>query len=536
MREIKKLSVFIECSSGSTPTVKTIKRYIDFVSAFGYNRIYLGVTAGYEIPAEPYFNYNRGGYTKAQFQEIDKYAQEHGMELCLNFQTLAHLGFIGRYDKYRDILDTNHTLLVGEEKTYQFVDTMFKTLSEAVSSRTIHIGMDEAWDLGLGQYLQKHGYHEKRELLLQHLNRVMEIARKYGYTCCEIWSDMFFRLVQGSNFEDGNGVVPEDVKALIPHDVKLVHWWYRRLSDEDITRQLRAVQSLSDDIAMAGSAMKQSGLAPYNQYSAEVMNQQIRICRDLGIENYIVTLWSNNGAHSSIFSVLPSVYAASEFVKGKSMDQIDKEAFQDIVGVAYDDFMLLDKLNDPFFKDLKTQNCRCYWGLFNDLLIPSYSEMISEGSNEAYAKLSEIYSKVDGGEFQSIFNNFINMAKVLSIKMNLPSMIRHAYKEKNFDLLKQYAEVEIPKMVQYMKQYLQQYEMYWLQENMAYGLEHHHLFNGGLIARWESTAQRILRYVEQAETIEELENEALPLWHIPPIEEDRCMEMDYRNLISFCGL
>ena len=74
MTEIKNLSVFIECSTGSTPTVATLKKYIDIMEAFGYNQLYLGATDAYKIPDEPYFNYNRGGYTKEQFQEIDAYA------------------------------------------------------------------------------------------------------------------------------------------------------------------------------------------------------------------------------------------------------------------------------------------------------------------------------------------------------------------------------------------------------------------------------------------------------------------------------
>ena len=87
MNTIDNLAVFIECSTGSTPTVQTIKRYIDYTSAFGYNQIYLGVTDAYKIPEQPYFNYNRGGYTKEQVQEIDSYAAAHGRELRVNFQT-----------------------------------------------------------------------------------------------------------------------------------------------------------------------------------------------------------------------------------------------------------------------------------------------------------------------------------------------------------------------------------------------------------------------------------------------------------------
>ncbi len=47
-------SVFIECSTGSTPKKETIKRYIKYISAFGYDVLYLGLTDGYKVPDYPY--------------------------------------------------------------------------------------------------------------------------------------------------------------------------------------------------------------------------------------------------------------------------------------------------------------------------------------------------------------------------------------------------------------------------------------------------------------------------------------------------
>ena len=77
--------------------------------------------------------------------------------------------------------------MVGEDKTYEFVEKMFASISASVKSRTIHIGLDEAWDVGLGNYLRKNGYRDRKELILEHLNRVSKIAEKYGYTCVDLW-------------------------------------------------------------------------------------------------------------------------------------------------------------------------------------------------------------------------------------------------------------------------------------------------------------------------------------------------------------
>ena len=539
MKTIDNLAIFIECSTGSTPTVEALKTYIDYVSAFGYKQIYLGVTDAYKIPGHPYFNYNRGGYTKEQFMEIDAYAEAHGMELRLNFQTLAHLDYISKYDMYRDMMDTEDTLMVGEDATYEFIDCMFAALSDAVKSRTIHIGMDEAWNLGLGQYLKKYGFHEKQELLLYHLERVIEIAKKYNYAC-EMWADMFFLMVQGSDFVN-SGVVPKGIKELIPEGVNLIHWMYEKQPEGVFERQLCDVKSLSDNVSFAGSARKEFGLAPYNRYSIELMEEQMQVCREQDIDRYIVTLWSNSGAFTSIFSVLPAVYAACELAKGKTAAEIDKAKFKEIVGLDYDSFMLLDHMNDPFYKYMDTVNNRSFWGLFMDMLIPSYDSLIPEGINEAYAELAERYAAIDAGKFQPIFNNYINLSKILSIKMELSLKIRKAYKENDVEHLSQYAKSDIAQMVSLLEHYLKQYEEYWFGENMAYGIEVHHLYIGGLIARWKSVEDRLLNYVANGVKIEELENEALPNRLTPWCYKetssiDDCMEPNFKRVISFCWL
>ena len=65
----KRLSVFLECSTGNTFTVASIKRFIDILYKLGYNELYLGLTDAYKIEGEPYFNYMRGGYTIDDLKE-----------------------------------------------------------------------------------------------------------------------------------------------------------------------------------------------------------------------------------------------------------------------------------------------------------------------------------------------------------------------------------------------------------------------------------------------------------------------------------
>ena len=102
----------------------------------------------YEIKENPYFGYMRGRYTGEQLKSMDQYASRFGIELIPCIQTLAHLGAALKWEAFSDIVDCNDILLIDEEKTYDLIDAMFRTMSGNISSRKINIGMDEALWLG----------------------------------------------------------------------------------------------------------------------------------------------------------------------------------------------------------------------------------------------------------------------------------------------------------------------------------------------------------------------------------------------------
>lgn len=535
MKGSKELSVFLECSTNSTPTMKTLKRYIDLVSAFGYTHMYLGLTDAYKMEGEPYFNFCRGGYDVKQLQEIDAYAEERGIELRVNIQVLGHLHYLRRHGCYDSLFDTFDSLMVGKDEVYEFVDKMLATMSKAVKSRTIHIGMDEIYDLGLGRYLNHHEYADRKTLFMEHLYRVVKLAEKYDYTC-EIWADMLFYMAKGSFYGNDDAVVPKELKECLPKNVRIVHWYYGKQSDEVLAGQIKMLQEISGDISFAGAAGKSFGMAPANKTSIGIIEHQMKVCKQMGVQHYMVTVWSDAGAHCSDFAVLPTLFAAAEIAGGKRARDVDKARFYEIVGAEYDDFILLDRLNNPFDKELLSKNARCYWGFYSDIFLGSYDMLLDSKSNEAYAALVPQYEAIQGGDYQMMFDNYSLYAKVLSIKMNLGVMIREAYRNKDKQLLHKYATEDIPKMMAYMKDFAKHYDEWWLSENMAFGLEVHHLYNGGQLERWQYVANRILRHLEDGQPIEELEREYLPPSTVGTVTEDNCFELDKRRLISYCGL
>lgn len=127
--------------------------------------------------------------------------------------------------------DTEKNLLVDEPKTYELIENMLSFWSKALRSRRIHLGMDEAPEIGRGRFMNLHGYEPQMSLMSRHLKKVSELCRKYGYEVPSIWSDLYFKLDNPDNpeqksFYSETPKIHDAVKAQIPESVQLCHCDY----------------------------------------------------------------------------------------------------------------------------------------------------------------------------------------------------------------------------------------------------------------------------------------------------------------------
>ena len=218
--------IMLDCSRNAVMRPDHLKRWLRRLALLGFNQCMLYTEDTYEIPGEPRFGFQRGRYSLAELRDLDAYAASLGIELVGCIQTLAHLEQILRWPEYQGVKDYESVLLVGEPKTYELIDKMLDAIGGALRTRRIHIGMDEAWALGRGQYLDRHGQQRKFDIFNEHLTKVVGLCQQRGLQPM-IWSDMYFAMGSPThNYYDLAGVIPPDVVAAIPQEVQLVYWDY----------------------------------------------------------------------------------------------------------------------------------------------------------------------------------------------------------------------------------------------------------------------------------------------------------------------
>ncbi|MHC4885791.1 MAG: beta-N-acetylhexosaminidase, partial [Planctomycetota bacterium] len=246
------LGCMLDCSRNAVMTVDHLRYWLRCLALLGYNRVMLYTEDTYTLEGEPYFGYQRGRYTVEELKAVDRYAADLGIELVGTIQTLGHLQQVLKWNTYAEVKDTEGVLLADEEKTYLLIGKMLDAVSESISSRFIHIGMDETWGLGQGRFLERFGHQSGFEIFNRHLARVVALCKERGLKPM-IWSDMYFDMAAGGeSWYELTDDVPDAVVRQIPAEVQLVYWDYYHETEAFFSTWIERHRQMKREPVVAG--------------------------------------------------------------------------------------------------------------------------------------------------------------------------------------------------------------------------------------------------------------------------------------------
>ena len=534
MKGFKHFGAMIDVSRNGVLTKKEFFRVVDLLSKIGYDTIELYSEDIYEVEGETYFGYMRGGYSILELQEFDAYCQKKGIELIPCIQTLAHFTNPSKEKEFMPLLDLDDILNVDDPKVYEFLDRLIGSARKAFSSKHINIGMDEAYRLGLGKHLQEHGYEAQSDLMLRHLKKVSEIAKKYGFDC-HMWGDMFVRMVNDDGSYLVNGLPSVfKLKALhldVPSNVEVAYWDYGQTDPKFYDGMFEFYRALGRDIWFAGAANTWIGFAPQNKAGLPIMRASFDSMRRNKVENYLITLWGDNGKDCSINAALPMLFAASEFAKGIEDTDLIKKHFKEVLGLDFDDFDLLDDVNRIMVngKIEMPVNALSKGLFYQDPLCGVLDVDLANIDKIDYKKLSEelLEAKNRNEPYGYLFETISRLSSFLAHKAYLGIDIHKAYFAKDKELLKKEIK-EIDLALASLDSFVEAFEYQWMRENKAFGYEIHCARFGGVRERLSYAKRVLLAYSNgEMDRIEELEAKQLPFYRPEGFRMN-----NYRSFIS----
>nr|WP_304214285.1 beta-N-acetylhexosaminidase [Fredinandcohnia onubensis] len=507
--------VMLDVSRNAVLKVDEVQAFLRKLSIMGLNVVMLYTEDTYEVPDYPYFGYMRGRYTEDELKTCDQYADALGIEMIPCIQTLAHLTMALKWGYAKEIRDTTDILLVGESKTYQFIESMIRAASKPFKSNRIHIGMDEAHQLGLGRYLDLNGYENRFEIMNKHLEQVVSIAERHGLKPM-IWSDMYFRLgSKHGEYYDENVHIPEDAISSIPKNVELVYWDYYHADEEFYRTYIQKHKELGRDTLFAGGAWTWNGISPNYGRAFATSEAALSACKKDGLQEVFTTLWGDNGGETPLTTALPVIqlYAEHTYHQTVTKEHL-AQRFHFCTGNHLEDFLTLNQLDETpgvMENNLNSSNASKFL-LWQDLLIGLFDENIRGlEMNAHYQKIiPQLSAAKDRNPNTSLlFEFYEKLASVLSIKSEMGIHLKTAYDNGDKETMKLHL-TELQELTREISLLHSKHREVWFSLYKPFGWEIIEFRYGGLLARMETSKLRISHWLEGSiERIEELEEKRL---------------------------
>ncbi|UUI04235.1 beta-N-acetylhexosaminidase [Oceanobacillus jeddahense] len=504
----------LDASRNAVMTVDGIKKLVRKIAMMGLNTLMVYTEDTYTVKEYPYFGYMRGRYTEEELRECDQYAANLGIEMIPCIQTLAHLTEALKWNYAIPIRDTADILLAGSKATYTFLENLIEAASRPFQSKRIHIGMDEAHQLGLGKYLDVHGYEKRFDIMNKHLQEVTAITERKKLKPM-IWSDMYFRLgSKHGGYYDLESDIPESVISSIP-DAQLVYWDYYHDDEQFYRTFIQKHKALKDNPVFAGGVWTWNGISPNYGKAFATTEAALRACKKEKVKEIFVTMWGDNGAETPMMTALPVLQLFAEHAYHETFSEAHlQERFQFCAGANFDDFILFNQLDETpgVNKDnLQTSNPSKLL-LWQDILIGLYDENIKNlPLNKHYelltAKLEQAAKR--NTDWSLLFHFYQQLSHVLSIKAELGKQIKELYDKQDRSKLQTIIPVleEVKERVDTMRKI---HRTLWFSINKPFGWEIIEIRYGGVLTRIDTVMYRLNQYIEgEISKIGELEEERL---------------------------
>lgn len=507
--------VMIDASRNAVMTVEGIQKLLRIMAIMGLDLVMMYTEDTFEMEKYPYFGYMRGRYTEDELKACDDYAANFGIEMIPCIQTLAHLQEALKWNYAGNMKDTDDILLVGAEETYEFIEEMVKTASRPFRSNRIHIGMDEAHQLGLGTYLAKNGFKKRFDIMNEHLQRVISITDRYQLKPM-IWSDMYFRLgSKTGNYYDLEAEIPQDVIDSIPKHLQLVYWDYYHTDEDFYKTFIEKHHHFGAPPVFAGGVWTWNGIAPNYGLTFRTTNAALAACKKTGTKEVFATMWGDNGAETpSIAGLLGmQLFAEHGYTKDVDFNRL-AERFQFCVKGNMEDFLALSDLDETpgVMKDNLKESNPSKFLLYQDVLIGLYDQNIQGlPMNDHYKKLADrLYrAKERNPRWNQLFDYYGQLAEVLSVKAEMGLKLKTAYDHQNHKQVKQ-INVQLRQLIEQLERLRKTHRTLWYSINKAFGWEVLDIRYGGVITRTKTAIERIEQWlIGEIKMIEELEAERL---------------------------
>ena len=504
--------IMFDCSRNAVLKPDALLGFLRKMALMGLNLGMMYTEDTYEVPEQPFFGYKRGRYSYDELKALDDYACMLGIELCPCIQTLGHLDRVMHWPAYHHVRENDAVIEADREETYVILEQMIRAACAPYRSKKIHLGMDEAYGVGLGAHLYHHGYENPNHIMGRHLKRLLQITESLGLEPM-MWSDMYFQ-IDGMHYHSPNDPSPAAIAAVDPR-IRLVYWDYYQDQVARYDEALRKHALFPAPTVFAGGLWTWVGPAP--AYGNAIANTVagLTACKKAGIPLVLATAWGDNGQECNLTAALLGMQLYGELTYQDAYDPEQLYArFRRCCHADAQAFLALSEMNSipgmVSYPADPTNACKIF--LYQDPLVQLF-EKDMEGYDGAvhYAALAGKYAALarENPEYTLLFDFYTALAHALSLKcrwhQEAAGIVRSGDRERAALLAE-----DVPMTIQALEALRAVWRELWESTNKPHGFEVIDFRLGGVCARLSTAGQRMADFARgQIDDIPELSSETL---------------------------
>lgn len=508
------MAAMLDVARNGVATVPMLRAFIRRIASMGYTELWLYLEDLFEVPAEPYFGRQRGRYSQQELHELALYGDLLGVKIVPAIQTLAHARNALKWDALHDVKDTDDTFLVNAPATRTFIKHIMAAASAPFTTNKIHVGMDEAYQLGRGLYIDKNGhYTDQQELIQDQLKLVVAVSEELGLEPY-MWSDMWFTIASPKHemYDPDVHFTPE-FKAQLPK-VGQVYWDYYHQDEQTYLDRFAQHFELSDNVVFAGGIWTWGSLMPNQSKMLATVDAGLKAAQKAGVKQVVATMWFDDGAETPISTAW---YGLQAFASYQYHDQVTPEIINRDFELSQDEAPDFYLALDQFDNFVKGANVECdnvsKIVLYEDPLLQRYEQNLAQV--DVVPQWTELQKTLGQWRLrpadQLMVQYYQKLAQVLVAKQQVLLAVA-ALRTKQAGILEgDHAIALLQAYQRLLTEFNQLSRQLWHQQRRGNGYEIIDIRLGGQLSRCETVIWRIKAWQAGHDDLAELQEPLLPM-------------------------
>ena len=333
------IGYMLDISRDKVPTMASLRRMVDVLSALGYNQFQLYTEHTFAYKAHATVWADASPMTAEEIRELDAYCRDRGIELVPNQNSFGHLEKWFKHPEYRPLAEAPYggvktswksTMVVPralcptDPQSIAFIASLYDELLPNFTSKLFNVGCDEVWELesaGMGRSWDDVSKTSRQKVWIDYFKKVVAEAEKRGRTVM-FWDDMVVRRHPE--------LIPE-----LPKNAIALEGGYELKKGIDACIYERDCANLAKNCYRFYVC---PGSSTWNAITGRHFNMKTNVDEAVsaglkyGAEGFLMCDWGNGGMCQPWITALPSLIYMRAKIDGKTLT--DDEIAAKVDGIA----------------------------------------------------------------------------------------------------------------------------------------------------------------------------------------------------------